>query len=859
MKRRFSKAIAIVMTAAMVISTAMPVFADTSAQRFPDIAGHWAQGDLTKMVERGIMGGYPDGTMKPQQSVTIAESIKLINKSLKLEGSGDTSLINYTDVKKDAWYSAEVAIAIENGYLAKVAPGDKLNPSSAATREQLSSMFAQAMKLKAEDEKSLDKFKDANQISSMLKSDMAAAVEKGLFGGYEDNTLRPKTPVVRATMAAVANRTIADMETSKNQGIKLGEKDILIEKNGETISGKELDTVWISPLEGTGTITLENIIAKKVVIMGKESSVVVKADKAENTQSRRARVGNGESKIGIIEYKAPNSKLDVQSNCTVDELKVGKEAKGSTVFGNGVVKKATISADNFKLGTVGTEFKVESGVDGVTVGGTSAPANTNGTSKSSGFDKAVVSGGGGGGGGSSSSDVIITDPDGKYSYNATQKALTVTGNSVTIDSSKLGGATSISSLNITGNDVTISGVTVTGTTTVSPLVSQQGRAFDSKTFVMPVRGQNPGVTFTNCTLANVTMNRTGLKIELNGGSVVEITVAQSVNINFEGNVTVTTMKSEAETTVGGTGTVTVTTMEIKAPGITVTITNGTVTSIVVDPLAARVQVALSKDVTVTTVTANAEMDITGDGTITNLVANVENVGTTIIPGTTTGTGAGTVTPVKKYAFIVTNGTDEINITNRDYKVNEKMTFTVVEEVYSEIANLESTTIDQHIDTAMPTVKKILGLKASNKESYASILSAKIQASTSTSLKVFKKGTAVAGYVSDIAVGTDVDNNVTNLTKELLKVTLDDMLSDLAILFPTESIPSKISVEVINSSGNLVELSNKTISQAKTSINSSLGSVELQTASDSSPKGKEVIKISLDNATTTLSLNIKVMS
>ncbi|MGL5257503.1 MAG: hypothetical protein ACRC76_10700, partial [Proteocatella sp.] len=647
--------------------------------------------------------------------------------------------------------------------------------------------------------------------------------------------------------------------TSKNQGIKLGEKDVLIEKNGETISGKELDTVWISPLEGTGTITLENIIAKKVVIMGKESSVVIKADKAQSTQARRARVGNGESKIGIIEYKAPNSKLDVQSNCTVDELKVGKEAKGSTVLGNGVVKKATISADNFKLGTVGTEFKVESGVDGVTVGGTSAPANTNGTSKSSGFDKAVVSGGGGGGGGSSTpSDQIISGTG--YSYNVTKNTLTVTGSNITINSSNLGGATSVGTLNITGDDVTISGITVTGATTVSPLASQQARSLDSRALVMPVMAAPTGVNFTNCTLATVTMNRTGLKIELNGGSVVEITVAKSANINFEGTVTVTTIKSESETTVGGTGTATITTMEIKAPGITVTITNGTITNIVVNPEAARVQVALSTGVTIGTVTANAEMDITGTGTITNLVANVENVGTTITPGTTTGTGAGTVTPVKNYAFIASNGTTKVNITERNYKVTEKMTFTVADEVYSEISNLSSTTIDEHIDTAMPTVKKILGLKASNNQSYAAILSAKIQASTSTSLKVFKKGTAVAGYVSDIAAGTgNVDDNVTNLTKELLKVTLDDMLSDLAILFPTESIPSKISVEVINSNGNLVELSNKTISQAKTSINSSLGLVELQTASDASAYGKEVIKISLDNAQTTLSLNIKVMS
>lgn len=856
MKRRFSKTIAVVTALTMVISTAMPAFADTkSAKAFPDISGHWAEGDLTEMVNRGIMGGYPDGTMKPQQSVTIAESIKLINQSLNIQGSGNVSSINYSDVKKDAWYSAEIAIAVENGYLSRVAPGDKLNPNAAATREQLSSMFAQAMKLKAQDEKVLDKFKDTNQIASALKPDMAAAVEKGLFGGYEDNTLRPKTPVVRATLAAVANRTMSDMAKTETQGIKLGANDVLVEKNGETISGKTLDTVWISPLEGTGTITLENIVAKKVVIMGKESSVVIKAAKADNTEkTRRARVGNGESKITEIEFKAPNSKLDIQSNVTVDSLKVKKEAKGSSVLGNGIVTKATISADNFKLNTVGTEFSVESGVDGVTVSGTSAPANTSGKSKSSGFDKAVVSGGGGGGGGGSvtpPSDVITGEG---FKYTKSTKALDVTGNNVTITSAKIENVTEIATLTISGNNVTIDGIKVTGDTIVNGI---SGSARKIGTFVMPVRVAQSPVTFKGCDLAKVTMNREGVRIEFEGGKALTIVAQKSADISCTGTVAVTNFVTEASTTLSGSG-LTVTKMEVKVAGVTVKIEAGKVTEIVVDQAATGTKLNL-EGVTVDKIDTKSSVEIEGNGTITNIEApaGVE-VKTDIKPENPVTGGGGTVENKYNYAFRASNGTTTVSIIEKEYAAAAKMDFAAVKDVYSEIGKLDSNAINQHIDKAMPTVKKILELTDNNGKKYADTLNTRINTSQEN-LTVFAKGSDIANYIHDIAAETNVDTNVNSLTKELLKADLENILSDLAKLFPNESIPSKVSVKVINKDGNLVELSNRSISQAKNTIDAQLGQVPFNVGSSADSAGKEIIQVSMDNAQTTLSLNIKKMS
>lgn len=426
MKKQFNRAVAVVASAALVLSSVTPAFADSKAlDRFSDVSGHWAVSDLSNMAEKGIMGGYPDNTMRPQQSVTVAESIKLINKTLDLKGSGTVSAIKYTDVKKDAWYSNEIAIAVENGYLAKVAPGEKLKPNASATREQLSSMFAQAMELKAQNNNALDKFKDSTKISADLKSDMAAAVEKGLFGGYEDGTIRPSENVIRATMAAVANRTIIEREKAQNGAIVLGANDVLVKSHGETISGKTIDTLWIAPVEGKGTITLENINAKKVVVMGANTVLEIKTTTTAAVKERRAKVAETGSFIGEIEIRVPNAKVLVGKGSKVTLLTLKPEAKNALISGAGTVEKAVISADGVKLDVVGTKFTVGKDVTGSVINGQSVAGNTSGSVTTDGIKKDSTGGGGGGGSSSGGGSGPVTVPSYNYAFIAVKGGETI--------------------------------------------------------------------------------------------------------------------------------------------------------------------------------------------------------------------------------------------------------------------------------------------------------------------------------------------------------------------------------------------------------------------------------------------------
>jgi len=84
--------------------------AKTNNASFSDIAEHWAEADILCAAEIGWVNGYLDGTYKPDQPITRAEFMNLVNKMLKRVPEGKDDLM--TDVMTkwqdnadlDAWY-----------------------------------------------------------------------------------------------------------------------------------------------------------------------------------------------------------------------------------------------------------------------------------------------------------------------------------------------------------------------------------------------------------------------------------------------------------------------------------------------------------------------------------------------------------------------------------------------------------------------------------------------------------------------------------------------------------------------------------------------------------------------------------
>src|SRR5690242_4954795 len=71
-----------------------------------DIQGHWAQNQISSWVEKDLAKGYEDHSFRPNNTITRAEFITLVNRYF---GFIDVSSVSFSDVKSGDWYADEVS------------------------------------------------------------------------------------------------------------------------------------------------------------------------------------------------------------------------------------------------------------------------------------------------------------------------------------------------------------------------------------------------------------------------------------------------------------------------------------------------------------------------------------------------------------------------------------------------------------------------------------------------------------------------------------------------------------------------------------------------------------------------------
>lgn len=189
----------------------------SNAVRFEDMEGHWAEATVTDMGARMIVQGSGDGKFDPDRNITRAEFAALLVRGLGLGASEYDG--GFTDVAGKDWYSGVVQTAYEYGLIGGFEDGS-FRPNEMLTREQAMRIIAEAMKLTglaarlterpAEDV--LQAYGDASEIAPWALSGIASSVQAGIVSGRDGGKLAPKAYMTRAEVATIIQRLLSESD-----------------------------------------------------------------------------------------------------------------------------------------------------------------------------------------------------------------------------------------------------------------------------------------------------------------------------------------------------------------------------------------------------------------------------------------------------------------------------------------------------------------------------------------------------------------------------------------------------------------------------------------------------------------------
>lgn len=185
-----------------------------NANGISDINNHWAKNEIQSFIDKGYINGYPeDNTFKPENPITRAEFVKVVNKVF---GYTQTKSINFTDVNSNEWYYEEVKKAAQAGYINGYPEDNTFRPNQPITREEAAKVISTIMKKQDNNLDKLQKYSDANSVSSWAGVYIEGVLESKYMNGYpEDNTFRPKDNIKRGEAVVTLSRTQNQESTIK--------------------------------------------------------------------------------------------------------------------------------------------------------------------------------------------------------------------------------------------------------------------------------------------------------------------------------------------------------------------------------------------------------------------------------------------------------------------------------------------------------------------------------------------------------------------------------------------------------------------------------------------------------------------
>lgn len=117
-----------------------------SAAAFNDLpTGHWAFAAMQKAAATGVLSGYADGTIRPDQPLTRGEAAALIDRVIWPGSSQKATSTLFKDVPVSLWSAASINRLKEKG-IVEGATADSFAPERSMTRAEMAALLSRLIR-----------------------------------------------------------------------------------------------------------------------------------------------------------------------------------------------------------------------------------------------------------------------------------------------------------------------------------------------------------------------------------------------------------------------------------------------------------------------------------------------------------------------------------------------------------------------------------------------------------------------------------------------------------------------------------------------------------------------------------------
>ncbi|MGJ3249778.1 MAG: S-layer homology domain-containing protein [Elainellaceae cyanobacterium] len=185
----------------------IPVIPQNSAVSFSDLREHWADEFIRGLASQGMLGGFDDGTFRPDAAMSRAQYAVLLANAFNPPPT--RAPIRFIDVPDSDWAAPAIQHVYRGGLLSGFGDGT-FQPRQDIARLHVLLSLVNALRLPDSDLTVLTRFADHEAIPHYARGAIASATQHNLVVNYPDvNRLNPNRGSTRAEVCSLVYQALA--------------------------------------------------------------------------------------------------------------------------------------------------------------------------------------------------------------------------------------------------------------------------------------------------------------------------------------------------------------------------------------------------------------------------------------------------------------------------------------------------------------------------------------------------------------------------------------------------------------------------------------------------------------------------